>query len=98
MKDLNKIPKSNEDLAWRRIDREVVILQFDGAPDEKEKILILNETAAMIWELIDGKNEVKDIIGKLLSEYEVSEEDVCKKITNLMNKFEKKGLITYTVA
>lgn len=61
---LNKISEKNKNLAWRIIDGEAVILPLENQPQDGEKLAIFKEIATRIWELIDGKKSVKDIIKK----------------------------------
>lgn len=93
MKDLSKIVKKNSELAWRIIDNETIIIPLDEQSPETEKINFLNETATRIWELIDGKNSIKDIIIKICQEYEVEKKEAEKEVVNFINKLLKEKLI-----
>lgn len=90
---LNKIPKRNPDLAWRIIDNEAIIIPLDEQTPECEKINFLNETATRIWELIDGKNSIKDIIARILDEYEITQEQAEKEVVSFIKKLEEKNLV-----
>jgi hypothetical protein len=90
---LNKIPKKNTELAWRRIDGETVIIPLDDQTPESEKIDFLNETGTRIWELIDGKNTVKDIVKKILEEYDIDEKEAEKEVISFIEKLNEKNLI-----
>jgi len=52
MKDLDKIPQKNTELAWRIIDNEAVIIPLDEQTSDSERVNFLNETGTRIWELI----------------------------------------------
>jgi len=93
MKDLNKIPKKNPELAWRIIDNETIIIPLDEQTADFEKMELLNDTATRIWELIDGKNNLKEIIEKICEEYEVEKLEAEKEVLSFVNKLEKKNLI-----
>ena len=93
MKDLNKIPKKNPELAWRIIDNETIIIPLDEQTADFEKMELLNDTATRIWELIDGKNNLKKIIEKICEEYEVEKLEAEKEVLSFVNKLEKKNLI-----
>lgn len=93
MKDLNKIPKKNSELAWRTIDNETIIIPLDEQTVDFEKIELLNNTATRIWELIDGKNTLKEIIEKICEEYELERVEAEKEVLSFINKLEKKNLI-----
>lgn len=93
MKDLDKIPVRNSELAWRIIDEEAVIIPLDEQSPDSEKINFLNETATRIWELIDDKNSIRDIITQILKEYEITKEQAEKEVISFIKKLEKKKLI-----
>ena len=90
---LNKIFTKNKNLAWRIIDKETVIIALGNQSEKGEKLNIFNETATMIWELIDGKNSVKDIIRNIVDEYDIEPERAQFQIKELMSKMVSKNLI-----
>lgn len=90
---LNKIPKKNPELAWRVIDNEAVIIPLDEQTPESEKINFLNETGTKIWELIDGKNSIKDIIVKIVEEYDIDEKEAEKEVMSFIKKLKNKNLV-----
>ncbi len=88
---LNKIPRKNQNLAWRIIDGEAVVILLEDNP--KERLDIFNETATRIWELIDGKNSVRDIIKKILGEYDIDYDEVQTQIKFFLNTLSNKKFI-----
>lgn len=94
MNILNKIPKKNEELAWQVIDGEAIVIDLDSQPEEGEKLQIFNETATKIWGLIDGKKSVKDIIKKIIKEYEIDSEKAKFQVKSLIKNMINKKLIT----
>ncbi|GAG43173.1 unnamed protein product [marine sediment metagenome] len=90
---LNKVPKKNEDLAWRVIDGEVVVIPLENQPEKEERFDIFNETATRIWELINGKNTVREIIEQLMGEYEIETQEAQSQVKKLINDLSKKKLI-----
>jgi len=93
MKDLDKIPQKNTELAWRVIDSETVIIPLDEQTSDSEKINFLNETGTRIWELIDGKNSIKDIVIKIVKEYEIEGAEAEKEVMDFVKKLERKNLV-----
>ncbi|MCM8791875.1 MAG: PqqD family protein [Candidatus Omnitrophica bacterium] len=87
---LNKTPKKNKDIAYRIIDREAIVLSLN----DEEKVNIFNETATRIWELIDGKNKVKDIAQKLTKEYQIDYLEAESEVKRLLEEMCFKKLIT----
>ncbi len=94
MELLNKIPKkNNEKLAWRVIDGEAVVIPLENQSEEGEKLDIFNETATKIWELIDGKNTIKDIIKKIIDEYDIKPDEAQSQIKKLISEMSAKKVI-----
>ena len=57
------------DIPWRIIEGEAIVVEVD-----KGEIIHLNEAGAEIWNVLDGKKTVSDIIKHIRSEFEVREE------------------------
>ena len=90
---LDKIPQKNTELAWRIIDNETVIIPLDEQTSDSEKINFLNETGTRIWELIDGKNSIKDIVVRIVKEYEIEEKEAEKEVVSFIKKLKSRNLI-----
>ncbi len=54
-----------------------------------ESIYTLNETAARIWELIDGKIKVGEIKEKIIEEFEVTPEEAEKDLIEHLAQLEE---------
>ncbi len=57
------------DLRFRRIDDEAVVVRQRAG-----EVLVMNETAARLLELADGRTSVADWVDVLAAEYEVERE------------------------
>ena len=65
----------NPAFAWRRIADELILVPIRGHAAELSYVYALNETAARIWELIDGEHGRAAICGVLADEFEVTAAD-----------------------
>ncbi|MCM8763212.1 MAG: PqqD family protein [Candidatus Omnitrophica bacterium] len=84
----NYIFKKNDNLAWRIIDGEAFIIHpKDGL------IYPLNRTATRIWELVDGKNSVSELVAKIEEEFEEDKEVIEKDIDSFLKDLLKTDLI-----
>lgn len=68
---LNSIPIRNEDIVFRKIEDEYILVPLRASSDEVDNIFNLNKVGADVWERIDGKKTVKEIIDELVQEYEL---------------------------
>lgn len=76
------------ELIWRRIGDEVVIITGDGLATH-----ILNKTAARVWELCDGTHDITGITETICKQFEVSPEKARTDVDDVMAQLEELGLI-----
>ena len=94
MNYLEKIYSKSDSIVSRKIADEFILVPIRQNVGDLESIYTLNETAACIWELIDGKIKVKEIKGKLIEEFEVTPEEAEKDIVeHLMQLEEIKAIV-----
>ena len=86
---LERCYQKNPDIVSRKIADEYILVPIRQNVGDLESIYTLNEVAARIWELIDGKKKVKEIKGKIMEEFEVTPEEIEKDLTELLQKLEK---------
>ena len=77
-----------EDIIWRRIGDEVVIMKDDGL-----SVNVLNKTAAMIWELCSGSKTPDEIAQALCERFEVAFDEAIVDVRETITKLEKMGLL-----
>jgi len=83
-----KCPKKSEDTASRIIDGEAVIVT-----PQKGVVTVLNETGSGIWQLLDGRNTVEDIINVISSEFSVSREEARKDTLCFIEELIEKDMV-----
>lgn len=77
-----------EDVIWREIDDEMVVIKGDGTT-----VHVLNKTAARIWEMCSGDIKPNEIAAKLCERYDVSLEKASTDVRNVMAKMMEIGLL-----
>ncbi len=80
--------RRSPDLPFRVVDEEVVIVS-----PPKGEVTVLNETAAKIWQLLDGKRTLKQIADILTAEFEVKREKAYSDCLDFIKKLEQKGFV-----
>jgi hypothetical protein len=69
--DLNHVYMPSEDVVARVIENEIIIVPLvSGIGDMEDEIYTLNETGRSIWEKLDGKKKLKDVVSELSSEFD----------------------------
>ncbi|MDE2491332.1 MAG: PqqD family protein [Elusimicrobia bacterium] len=76
------------DAAWRRIGEEVVVLDLrTGA------YFSLNETAALIWEELDGGATRAKAAARLCAEFDADEERAARDVDELVAALLREGVL-----
>jgi len=63
------------DFISRRIADEVILLPIRKNLGDLESIFTLNDVAARVWELLDGRRTLREIRDVVVAEYEVTPEE-----------------------
>ena len=77
---LEKVYKKSDSIVSRRIGDEFILVPIRQNVGDLESIYTLNETGARIWELIDGKIEVREIKERIVVEFDVTPEEAEKDL------------------
>jgi hypothetical protein len=85
---LDKRFSKNKDIPYRIIEEEAVLVDVEDG-----EVIHLNEVGAQIWEAVDGKNKVSDIINHICSEFEVSEIEARRDVLSFLKDLLKKGIL-----
>lgn len=93
MFSLDSYPRRSDEVVWRVIEGEVVILTADG-----HQIHTLNKVASAIWELVDGTKNFKDIISRICERFDVSFEVARADVLDFANKLVDKKILQITNA
>lgn len=80
----------NERIPWRIIQGDGILVDVD-----KGEVIHLNSVAAFVWELIDGKKTISEIIKEICSEFEVNEAIAKKDVLTFTENLLEKGIIEW---
>ncbi|HLE21403.1 MAG TPA: PqqD family protein [Vicinamibacteria bacterium] len=87
--DLDKVYRVSERIASRKIVDEVILVPLRDKVAEMESLYSLNAVGARVYELIDGKRAVRDIVAAIVEEFEVdsrqAESDVTQFVEQLLS-------------
>ena len=76
-------------MVFREIAGETVLVPVTGETQAAGRLFTLNGVGAFIWERIDGKRRLSDIVGEIMEEYEAdqaaAESDLAELIKSLEN-------------
>ena len=87
MAGLKSILSQSTKVVTRKTGNEYVLVPITNNIADMNSVYTLNETGAFIWEHIDGKSSVEEIIITLISEYDIdpknAEGDVLSFVENM---------------
>jgi len=86
---LDKVYKKSDSIVFRKIADEFILVPIRQNVGDLESISTLNEVAARIWELIDGKMKVKEIKDKIVEEFEVTPQQAEKDLIEYLQKLKE---------
>lgn len=78
----------NNDIAWRVIDGEALVVS-----PKDSLIYPLNDVGTRIWELLDGKRTVSDIASIICGEFEGDGKAVQDDVMDFIEDLSKAGLV-----
>lgn len=94
MADLKSVLSHSPSIVTRKTGNEYVLVPVSNNIADMNSIYTLNETGAFIWELIDGKKCVGDLIDALTDEYEIDRETATSDIFSLIENMSKYLIIS----
>ena len=75
MTSLKSIPARSASIVTRKTGNEYVLVPITNNIADMDSVYTLNETGAFIWEQIDGKRNVEEIINELTIEYDIDKQN-----------------------
>ena len=70
--ELDDVYTRNDHVVSRRIVDELILVPIRNNVADAETLYTLNEVGARVYELIDGKRPVRDIVSAIVSEFDVT--------------------------
>lgn len=78
----------NKNIDCTNIDNEKVMMDLN-----KGRYFYLNEVGSHIWELLDEKKCIKDLITEIVNIYDISEDNCKSEVNNFLIDLKNGGLI-----
>jgi hypothetical protein len=85
--------RKDPSIVFREIGGEVILVPIRQNVGDLGSIYTLDETAAFIWELIDGQRSVREIRDEIVGEFEVEEEEAEQDLLELLEQLESFGAV-----
>lgn len=92
---LDAIYIPSEDIVAREIEGELIIIPLvSGIGDVDDELFTLNEIGRMIWNKLNGKRRLKDVVDELSKEYESPPGKIEKDVVGLIEELLKRRMVT----
>jgi hypothetical protein len=76
-------------IVTRKTGNEYVLVPLSDNIADMDSVYTLNETGAFLWELIDGKRCIDDLVEALVAEYNVNRDNAEKDVFAFINNMKK---------
>ena len=89
MMDLNTVLSHSSSIVTRKTGNEYVLVPIADNIADMNSVYTLNETGAFLWEQLDGKRNLGEIISLLTNEYDIDEVTAENDVAEFVEKMRK---------
>jgi hypothetical protein len=82
-----------DNFVTREIAGETIVVPIRGRTEDLDSIFTLNEQGTLIWNLLDGRTNVNQIVEAISKTYEVTKDEATKDTIDFLTSLEAAGLI-----
>ena len=84
----------SNDVVAREIDGMLIIVPLTaGVGDMEDDLFSMNETGTAIWNMLDGKKTMKEIIAGLKKEYMAGPDEITEDVIGIVEELLKRRMI-----
>lgn len=92
--DIDQIYATSDDVVAREVQGEFIIVPItSGVGNLDGQIFSMNKTARAVWDKLDGKKSVANIIDLLLHEFDASRETITDDCLGIMRELLRRKMI-----
>jgi hypothetical protein len=82
-----------DDVVQRQVAGEVFLVPIRGRLADLQELFVLSETGRSIWEHLDGRHSLDDLVAGVVCEFEVEAEQARSDALAFIGQLEEAGLI-----
>ena len=84
----------SDDVVAREIEGEIIIVPLvAGIADEEDELFTLNATGKAIWDKLDGRRRLQDIISELSVEYQAPLGEIEADVLGLVEELVRRRML-----
>ncbi len=92
---LNYVCKPSEDVVTREIHGEFILIPVaSGIADMEDEIFSLNKTGRAIWNKLDGKSTLKQLVDSLIKDFNGGPDEIKKDTLGLIAELLKRKMVS----
>jgi hypothetical protein len=93
VEDLSKVYHHNPTIVSRVIAGQAILVPIRKNMGDMDNIYTLNETAARVWELMDGQRTLGEVHQQIVAEFNVDPQRAEQDIIGIVDELRKLGTI-----
>ncbi|RPI76222.1 MAG: PqqD family protein [Desulfobacteraceae bacterium] len=95
---LDGVYMQSPDVVAREIEGELIIIPLTaGIGDMEDELFSLNETGRTIWNKLDGKSVLKQVLADLSAEFEAGTGEIESDLRGFLNELFKRRMIVEVI-
>ncbi len=95
----NRAYAPSEDIVARVIEGELILVPLvAGVGGEEDELLSFNETGRSVWQLLDGRRDLRSIASELAARYDAAPELVERDVLGLAGELLRRRMIVEVAA
>ena len=87
--DLNRVLTRNPGAAYRIYDGQATVVL-----PERAEVKVLNEIGSLVWDRIDGKSTLAEILDAVVQEYDISREQAESDLRQFIAALNEHGMVS----
>ncbi len=95
---LDAVYAPSEDIVARSIEGEIIIVPLvAGIGDLEDELYTLNETGKAVWDRLDGKKKLKEVLAELSAEFDAPAGEIEKDLMGLVEELVRRKIVAEIV-
>ncbi len=90
---LKAIYAPSEDVVAREVQGEFIIIPITSGIGDEDEIFTLNDTGRAIWDKLDSKMSLKEVVSRLALEFDASAAEIEEDVLGLIKELLKKKIL-----
>jgi len=84
----------SEDVVARNVEGELIIVPLvAGIGDLEDELFTLNETGKAIWDRLDGRKKLNEVLAELSAEFEAPVGEIEKDLIGLVEELSRRKIL-----